>query len=138
MGLHAVRAAEYVDILVHVELLELVAGRSEVLAGIEFVRLLEEDLANRGGHREPSVRVDVDLAHGALCGLAKLFFGDTDRVGELSAELLDFLDVLNGYRRGAVKNDGEAGEFLLDFGKDIEGEGEGSKRRQHFWCTARA
>ena len=110
-------------VLVRIELLELVTCRSEVLAGIELAGLLGEDLADRGGHRETAVGVDVDLADGALGGLAELLFGDTDGVGEFSAVFLDFLDVLDRNRRGSVENDRESGELLLDFGENVKGEG---------------
>ena len=69
----------------HIELLHLVTGGAEILARIELAGLLGEDLADGGGHRETAVGVDVDLADGALGGLAELFLGDTDRIRQLAA-----------------------------------------------------
>ena len=64
----------------HVEFLHLVAGGTQVLAGVELAGLLVEDLAHGGGHGETAVAVDVDLADGALGGFAELFLGDTHGV----------------------------------------------------------
>ena len=81
-------AAQYLLVLVHVELLELVAGRPQVLAGVELVRFLGEDLADQGRHGQAAVGVDVDLADGALGGLAQLLLGDVHGIGKLAAVLL--------------------------------------------------
>ena len=50
-----VRRTEHLEIFVHIELFELVARRSEVLARIELFRMLGEHLAHHGGHRETAV-----------------------------------------------------------------------------------
>src|SRR5690554_4174216 len=44
------------------------AGRLEVLARVELVRMLGEEATDGAGHREPDVGVDVDLAHAVLDG----------------------------------------------------------------------
>ena len=62
--------AEDVDDLVDVHLAHLLAGRLEVLARVEVARVLGEVLADGTGHRQAGVGVDVDLADGALGGLA--------------------------------------------------------------------
>ncbi len=95
-----------------VELLHVVAGRAEILAGIKFGGLLGENLAHGSGHGQTAVRVDVDLAHRALGSLAELLFGDADSVGELAAILIDGVNFILGYRRRAVEYDGESGELL--------------------------
>jgi hypothetical protein len=51
------------------------------------------------GHGQTRVRVDVDFANGALSSLAELFLGDTDSVGELTTEGVDFVNVFLGYGR---------------------------------------
>ena len=68
--------AQHIHDLVDVELLHIVAGRAEVLAGVELGGFLGEGLADGGGHGQAAVRVDVDLADGALGGLAELLLGD--------------------------------------------------------------
>lgn len=47
--------AEHFDVLVHIHLLELVARGAEILARVEFARILREELADGGRHRKPSV-----------------------------------------------------------------------------------
>ena len=83
----------------HIELLHLVAGRSEVLPGVELTGLLVEDLADGGGHCKTAVGVDVDLADSALGGLAELLLGDTDSVGKLSTMGIDNVNIFLRYRR---------------------------------------
>ena len=110
----------------HIELLHLVAGRSEVLPGIELTGLLIEDLADGGGHCKTAVGVDVDLADSALGSLAELLLGDTDSVRQLATVGIDDVDIFLGHRRRAVENDREAGELLLNLVEDVE-----SKRRRY-------
>src|SRR5574344_45482 len=114
--------AQDLDDLVHVDLLHLVTRRTEVLARIEFARLVVEDLADRRGHRETRVGVDVDLADRALRGLAELLFRNADRVGELAAEAVDLIDVFLRNRAGPVEDDRKARELLLDLLEDVERE----------------
>ena len=59
-------AAEHVDNLVLVHLLHHVACRTAVLTWVELSRLLCEYLAHSGCEGKTRVRVDVDLADGAL------------------------------------------------------------------------
>ena len=105
---------------VHVELLQLVAGRAQVFAGVELCGLVYEDLADGCGHGQTAVRVDVDLADCALGGAAKLLFGNTYGILERTAVRVDDFYVLLRYGRRSVQHDGEAGELLLDLGQDVE------------------
>ncbi len=50
-----VLAAKHVLDFVLVEFLHLVAGRAEILAGVELTGLLVEDLADSGGHSQTAV-----------------------------------------------------------------------------------
>ena len=109
-----------------VHLLHVLTRGSEVLARIEVAGILREVLADGGRHREARVGVDVDLADGALGGLAELRFRNADRVGKLAAELVDRVDLVLGNGGRAVKNDREAGELLLDGLENVE-----SQRRRN-------
>ena len=80
-----------------VEALHLVASRAEVFTRVEFGGLFGEDLAHGGGHSQTAVGVDINLAYGALGGLAELLFGDTDGIGELAAVLIDDVHVFLGH-----------------------------------------
>ena len=105
---------------VHVELLQLVAGRAQVFAGVELCGLVYEDLADGCGHGQTAVRVDVDLADCALGGAAKLLLRNTYGILERTAVRVDDLHVLLRYGRRSVQHDGEAGKLLLDLGQDVE------------------
>ena len=105
-----------------VHLLHVVARGRQVLARIEVVRVLREVLADGRRHREARVGVDVDRAHGALRGLAELLLRNADRVGKLAAELVDRVNLVLRDGAGAVEDDREAGEFLLDGVEDVERE----------------
>lgn len=48
--------------------------------------------------------------------------GDTDSVIHLAAVLVDLLNKLGDDGGSAVKDDGESGELLLDFLKDVDAE----------------
>ena len=76
-----------------VEFFHFVTSRSEVFARVKFSRLGSHYFANCSGHCETAVRVDVDLANGALCSLAKFFFGDSDCIGKLAAVFVDFINI---------------------------------------------
>ena len=107
---------------VHVELLQLVAGRAQVFAGVELCGLVYEDLADGCGHRQTAVRVDVDLADCALGGAAKLLFGNTYGILERTAVRVDDLHVFLRYGRRAVQHDREAWQTLGHFLKNVEPE----------------
>ena len=96
--------AQHVHDLVYVEFLHLVAGGTQVLAGVELAGLLVEDLAHGGGHGETAVAVDVDLADGALGGFAELFLGDTYSIGQFAAVGVDDVNILLRNGAGAVEN----------------------------------
>ena len=78
----------------HVKLLHLVAGRTEVFTRVELTGFLVEYLANSCGHCKTAVRVDVDLADSALTGLSELLLGNTDSVRKLATMLVDDVNIL--------------------------------------------
>ena len=78
-------AAQNVDQLVLDQFLDGGAGGLQVLAGIELVGMLTEELTDRAGHGQTQVGVDVDLADGAAGGLTELLLGNAHRVGHLAA-----------------------------------------------------
>ena len=90
------RRPQHVDGLMSVELFQFVPGGSQILAGIELIRLFRKNLPDEGGHGKPSVGINVDLAHRAFGGPAKLLLGDAYRIGEFSPVFLDHLDVFDG------------------------------------------
>ena len=94
------RARRFQNVLVLVDdhFDKLVAGGAKVLPRVEFGRFLREDLADHGRHDEPSVGVDIDLAHGRLRRSAKLLGGNADRGVEFSAVWIDDVDVLGNDR----------------------------------------
>ena len=70
-------AAQNVDELVPDQLLDGSTGRLEILAGVELVGVLIEELTDGAGHGQAQIGVNVDLAHGAAGSLAQLLFGNT-------------------------------------------------------------
>ena len=110
----------------HVEFLHALAGGLEIFAGVKLCGLLGEGLADCGGHSETAVAIDVDLADCALGGLAELLLGDADGLLEGATVSVDGIDLFLRHGAGAVEDDGEAGELLLDCFEDVEGE----RRRQ--------
>ena len=110
-----------------VELLHLVTGGTQVLAGVELTGLLVEDLANGCGHGQTGVGVDVDLADSALGSLAELLLGDTYSVGQFATVGVDDVNVLLRNGAGAVENDGEAGKLLLNLVEHVEGQRRGNQ-----------
>ena len=109
-----------------VHLLHVVTRRSEVLARIEVTGILGKVLADSSSHREARVTVDIDLADGALGGLAELRLRNADSVRKLAAELVDCINLILRNAGRSVKNDREAGELLFDSLEDVE-----SKRRRN-------
>ena len=87
-----------------------------------MTRVLREMLADRRRHRETRVGVDVDLADGRGGRLAELLFRNADRVGELAAVLVDRVNLFLRDGGGAVKDDREARELLLDGRENVERE----------------
>ena len=79
------------------------------------------------GHGQAQIGVDVDLTHGHGSGLTQLLLGDTHGVGHLAAVLVDHLHVVLGHGRGAVENDGEAGQTLGDLLQHVEAQGRGNQ-----------
>ena len=77
-----------------VELLHIVASRSEVLAWVELSWLLSEYLADSCSHCKTAVGVDVNLANCALGSLAELLLRNTDSIGELASKLVDSINLV--------------------------------------------
>ena len=105
------------------ELLDVGACGLEILARVELVGMLVEELTDGAGHGQTQVGVDVDLADGELGSLTQLILGHADGVGHLAAVLVDHLDVLLRDGGGAVQHDREAGQTLGDFLQHVEAEG---------------
>lgn len=97
-------------------------GGGKILSGVEVRRILSHILSDSCGHCKTKVGVDVDLADCVLGCLAELALGDTDSVIHLAAVPVDLLNKLGDDGGSAVKDDGESGELLLDFLKDVDAE----------------
>jgi len=116
----ALRVENLITALVLVKGDEVVTSVSEVLTRIVVLGVLDKVLTDSSSHGKTTIRVDVDLADSALDSLTDLVLRNTDGVLDLATELVDGLDVLLGNGGGAVENDGEAGDALLDLVEDIE------------------
>ena len=81
--------SEHIDDLVLVELLHLVAGRTEVFARVELGRLLCKHLADGSRHGETGIGVNINLADSGLGSLAEFLLRNTDGSLEVSAVLVD-------------------------------------------------
>ena len=92
-------ATQHLDDLVLVQLGHLVTGGTAVLAGIKLTGLLGKHLADGSGKGQTAIAVDVDLADGALGGLAQLVLGDTYGIGQVATVGVDDVDILLGYAR---------------------------------------
>ena len=116
------RAAEDVSELVADDLLDIRTGGLQILARIELVGMLVEELADRAGHSETEIGVDIDLANGKLRRVTELLLRHADGVGHLAAVRVDHLNVLLRYGAGTVQNDREAGKPLGNFLKNVKTE----------------
>jgi len=125
----ACRVKNFITSLVLVESDEVVTSVSEVLTRIVVLGVINEVLTDSSSHGKTTIRVDVDLADGALDSLADLILWDTNGVLNLTTVLVDGLHVLLRDRGRTVENDGEARDTLLDLVEDIETEvGLGARR----------
>jgi len=125
----ASRVENFVTGLVLVKSDEVVTSVSEVLTRIVVLRVVNEVLTDSSSHGKTTIRIDVNLADGALDSLADLILGDTDGVLNLATVLVDGLHVLLRNRGRTVENDGEARDTLLDLVEDIKTEvGLGARR----------
>lgn len=88
----AVRSENLFD-LVLVELDHEVTSRSAVLTRVELTRFLSEYLTYSCSEGQTRVRVDVDLANSALGCLAELLLRNTNCVRQLSAILVDHVNI---------------------------------------------
>ena len=120
-----------------VELLHVVAGRAEILAGVKFGGLLGENLAHGSSHGQTAVRVDIDLAYRALGSLAELFFRDTDSVGELAAILVDGVNFVLGTDDEPWSTMGNPGSFSITASSTSKANGGGRACLPRCGCTAR-
>src|SRR5690606_16853927 len=84
---------------VDADLLHRLAGRLQVIAGIELFGRLGEHLANRSGDRQAIVGIDVHLPHTVLDAALDLFDRHSPRLLQLPAKLVD--DVLQFLRDAA-------------------------------------
>ncbi len=84
--------------------------------------MLGKELADRTGHGQTQVGVNVDFAHGHGGGLAQLVLRDADGAGHIAAVGVDHLNKLLGHGGGAVEHDGEVGQTLLDFFQNVKAE----------------
>ena len=99
-----------------------IAAGCKVLAGIEVLGMHSKVLTDGGGQSEAEVGVDVDLADRASGSLTQLLLGNADGAGHVAAELVDLGNEVLGNGGSTVQNDGEAGQTLLNFLKDVEAE----------------
>src|SRR6185312_12028575 len=79
--------------------------RLEELARIEFARVLRDRAADRTGHREADVGVDVDLADAVLDAFDDRFDRHAVRFLDVAAECSDHGEPFLRYRRGAVHDE---------------------------------
>ena len=64
--------SEHLGDLVRNDVFDILAAVTDVLSGIEVVRMSHEVLADTGCHAEAEIRVDIDLADRACSCFAKL------------------------------------------------------------------
>ena len=102
--------AEHVYDLVLYDLLDRSSRIAEVLSRVEVVGVFGKVFADRRRARHAQVRVDVDLADRHRGRFPEHLFGDADRVGHFSAELVDDRHSVLRHGRSAVQNDGESGQ----------------------------
>ncbi len=109
--------------LVGDELFDIVAPRSDVLAGIKMFGMSLEVFADTSGHSEAEVGVDVNFADSGLRGFAELVFRNANGVVEFAVIVVDNFDVLRNNGGSAVEDNRELRDFLFDFGEDVEAQG---------------
>lgn len=93
---------------------------AEVLSGIEVVGVFKEMFTDGSGAGDAEIGVDVDLADSHGSCFAEHFFGNTDRVGHFTAELVDDRNAILRNGRCAVQDDRETGQAFADFFEDVE------------------
>ena len=81
----------------------------EILTRVEVIGMLGEILADVGGHGKADIGVDVDLADSKLGSFTELILGNADRIGHVSAVLVDHLDKFLRHGRRAMQDDREEG-----------------------------
>ena len=82
--------------LVAVEINHVLASLTTVLTWVEVLWVLSQCLTNASGEGKTRVRVDIDLANGALRSLCELLLGDTYSVWQLATVLVDDVNILLG------------------------------------------
>src|SRR5690625_1181206 len=101
-------------------------GHGEILARIKLAGVLGQEAPDRPGTGQPQIGVDIDLAHTVLDALDDFFHRYPVGLGNLAAKLVDVLQPLLRYRRGAVHHRVGAGDALVDrldavHGEDVAG-----------------
>ena len=109
--------------LVSDHVLDSLTGGLQVLARIEVIGMLVEVLTDVAGHCQTDIGVDIDLADSQLSSLTQLILGDADGIGHVAAVGIDHLHEFLGNGRGAVQNDGEAGQTLDALLQNVETQG---------------
>ena len=90
-----------------------IAGGAQLLAGIEFFGMLDEELANLSGHRQADIGIDVDLADTMLGSFGDHVFGNTLCAGDLAAVLVAFFNEFGQDRAGTVQDERCVGDQLV-------------------------
>ena len=98
------------------------AGRLQILTGVEMIRMLRKVFTDHGGHGKADIGVDIDLADGAAGSLAKLLFRNADGTGHISAVLVDDAYEFLRNRGGTVQHDRETGQLLGAFFQHVKPE----------------
>ena len=87
------------------EFLHSLAGRREILAGIELLGLGHQDLADRGGHGQTQIGVDVDLGATHTASHLDVRLGHAGRLfAEVAAVLVDLLGEVLRNGGGSVQH----------------------------------
>jgi hypothetical protein len=98
-------AAKDVAHFVANEFFDLITRRSEIFARIEFLRVFRKHFADRCGHREAQVGVDVDLGASDATRHFDIRFGNTGSVfAHLAAVFVDFDDQVLRNARSSVQH----------------------------------
>ena len=109
------------------QLLNVRAGGLQILAGVELVGMLVEELTDCASHSQTKIGVNINLANGGTGGLTQLLLRNTNGVGHFAAVGINHLHVVLGYGGGAVKHDGEARQTLDYLVENVKTQGRGNQ-----------
>ena len=84
--------------------------------------MLRKIFADRAGHGQTQVRINIDLAHGQTRRLTQLILRHADRTGHIAAEFVDHLNIFLRHGRRAMQHDREAGQALGNFLENVKPE----------------